>query len=67
MIRFTDRTYRNDSKWCKITRDNQERKFTFALGDKGEFKAYHVDELRFKWCTNWQEAQERALYLMRNI
>lgn len=67
MKRFTDKTFRNENKWVKITRDNKEKTFTFALGDKGEFQAYNINSLKFKWCANWTEAQTRANYLMTNF
>lgn len=66
MTRFTEKTFRSENKWVKITRDNKHRKFIFALGDKGNFQAYHIDELTFKWCANWAEAQTRSEYLMNS-
>lgn len=60
MARFTEKYVRTESKWVKITRDNQKRTFTFAVGYKGEFTAHDVQELPFKWVANWTEAIERA-------
>lgn len=67
MTRFTEKTFRSENKWIKITRDNKDRKFIFAIGDKDNFKAYSIDELTFKWCANWTEAETRANYLMTNF
>ena len=63
MTRFTERTIRTHGKWIKITRDNKERNFTFALGYQGEFKAHDLSTLSFKWVANWSEATERAIRL----
>jgi hypothetical protein len=64
ITRYTDRTIRSDNSWVKITRDNKDRIFTFAKGDKGNTTAHHMDSLSFKWCWNWTEATERANRLM---
>ena len=61
MTRFTDRTIRAAGQWIKITRDNQERTFTFARGYEGDFKANEIETLSFKWVANWSEANERAM------
>lgn len=58
--RFTDRTIRNQSCWVKITRDNKERKFTFAKGYAGNYQAHQIETLPFKWVANWKEASDRA-------
>lgn len=60
MKRFIDRTMRSESQWVKITRDNQDRTFTFAKGSQGEFKAHTIETLSFKWVANWTEAIARA-------
>ena len=67
MKRFTEKTIRDSGKWCKITRDNQKRDFTFALGDDGIFTAYYISTVTFKWCTNWTEAKEKARYMINNL
>ena len=59
-MRFTDKTFRSDTQWVKVTRDNTERTFTFARGYKGDFSANEVETLSFKWVANWTEAKERA-------
>ena len=64
MTRFTDKTVRSETQWVKITRDNKERSFTFARGDKGSFTAHQIETLTFKWVANWTEATERANRLM---
>lgn len=59
--RFTERTYRAENgDWVKVTRDNKKRTFTHALGRFGNFTAEKIETLPFKWCANWQEAQDRA-------
>ena len=60
MTRFTARTIRASGQWIKITRDNQFRTFTFARGYEGEFQAFEIEELSFKWVPNWTEAQDKA-------
>lgn len=59
-MRYTEKTFRTDTQWVKVTRDNQERKFTFARGYKNNFAANEVETLSFKWVANWTEAKERA-------
>jgi hypothetical protein len=54
--RFTEKTVRINEKWVKITRDNEGRTFTFAKGFQGQYQAYDVVTLSFKWVPNWQEA-----------
>jgi len=62
MTRFTERTIRTNGKWIKITRDNKQRTFTFAIGYQGEFKAHQIEGVySFKWVANWTEATERAM------
>ena len=61
MKRFTERTIKTDSKWVKITRDNEKRKFYFAKGYNGNITAHESRELSFKWVWNWKEAQDCAL------
>jgi hypothetical protein len=64
MTRFTEKTIRTNGKWVKITRDNKQRTFTFAIGYQGEFTAYQIEgTLSFKWVANWTEATERAMRL----
>jgi len=64
MTRFTEKTIRTNGKWVKITRDNKERTFTFAVGYQGEFTAYQIEgTLSFKWVANWTEATDRAVRL----
>lgn len=60
MTRFTEKTIRTNGRWVKITRDNKDRTFTFAVGRDGNFFAHHVDTLTFKWVANWDEAKSRA-------
>lgn len=64
MKRYTEKTIRSNSQWVKITRDNKERSFTFARGDKDNFQAHQIDTLTFKWVANWTEAIERANTMM---
>lgn len=59
-MRFTEKYVRSDSQWVKITRDNQNRTFTFARGYKNEFTAQDIETLTFKWVANWTEAINRA-------
>lgn len=65
MTRYTDRTLRTDSAWCKITRDNKDRTFTFAKGYKGEYTAATIETLSFKWVANWTEAETHATRWMQ--
>lgn len=59
--RFVERTYRAEhGDWVKVTRDNKKRTFTHAFGRNGEFSAERIETLSFKWCANWNEAQDRA-------
>jgi len=59
--RFTDKTFRSQNgDWVKVTRDNKERNFTFAIGYKGEVVAYRMETLPFKWVANWKEAEEQS-------
>jgi hypothetical protein len=60
MTRYTEKTIRANGQWVKITRDNKERKFTFAKGTENEVTAYTIETLTFKWVANWTEAIERA-------
>lgn len=60
MNRYQDRTVRKSGQWVKITRDNQDRSFTFARGYQSEYKAHDIETLSFKWVANWTEAVERA-------
>lgn len=60
MTRFTEKTIRANTRWVKITRDNKNRNFTFAVGRDGDFSAHHIDTLSFKWVANWDEAKARA-------
>lgn len=60
----TDRTFRTNGKWLKVTRDAKKREFTFAMGWNGNVSAYQIDALPFKWIPTWQDAQERAERLM---
>ena len=64
MTRFTDKTFRTDDQWVKITRDNNQREFTFAQGDKGNFQAHRIITYKFKWVPNWTEAQQMAQRMM---
>lgn len=65
MKRYIERTLRTDDQWCKITRDNQKRTFTFAKGKAGEFQAHTIETLSFKWVANWSEAITRASGMMQ--
>jgi hypothetical protein len=56
----TEKTIRSASQWVKITRDNQQRKFTFARGYAGKYQAHEIHSLSFKWVPNWTEALDRA-------
>jgi hypothetical protein len=59
-MRFTEKYIRTDSQWVKVTRDNKAKTFTFAKGYKGQFSAYAIETLSFKWVANWTEAKDRA-------
>jgi len=59
-MRYTEKYVRSDSRWVKITRDNKERKFTFACGWKNQYAANQIETLSFKWVANWTEAIDRA-------
>jgi hypothetical protein len=64
MTRFTEKTIRTNGKWVKITRDNQAKTFTFAIGYEGQVSAYEIEgTLSFKWVANWTEATDRATRL----
>lgn len=65
ITRYTDRTLRTDSHWCKITRDRKNRTFTFAKGYKDEHKAHILETLSFKWVATWEEAESRATGMMQ--
>jgi hypothetical protein len=58
--RFTEKTIRTAGQWCKITRDNQNRTFTFARGYDGQYQAHEIETYSFKWVANWTEATEKA-------
>ena len=60
MTRFTRKTVRTETQWVQITRDNEQRKFTFARGYKGNLSAHDIDSYPFKWCANWSEAIDFA-------
>ena len=60
MARFTEKYVRTDSQWVKITRDNQDKTFTFARGYEGQYQAKEIQTLSFKWVANWKEAIEKA-------
>ena len=66
MKRYTEKTIRTNDQWVKITRDNQQRKFTFARGYKNEFTANEIETLSFKWVPNWSEAITRANSMIGN-
>lgn len=57
---ITEKTVRSASQWIKITRDNKQRKFTFARGQNGKYQAHEIYSLSFKWISNWTEALDRA-------
>ena len=61
--RFTDRTIRAGSYWVKITRDNQKRDYTFAIGHVGQFKAFTRSSYSFTRMANWAEAEDWAKYM----
>jgi hypothetical protein len=67
MKRFTERYFRTETQWTKVTRDNQARKFIFARGHKGNFQAHEISELPFKWIPNWDSAKDRAESAMANF
>lgn len=67
MTRYTDKTFRLCSKWCKVTRDNKKKEYTFALGDKGNFQAYYMEVSEFKHFPNWKSAENKAKILMQCI
>ena len=46
--------------WIKITRDNQKKRFTFARGYEGHFKAVEVTSWPFTLMTTWNDAVEHA-------
>lgn len=60
MKRFTEKYVRTASQWVKITRDNENRTFTFARGYTNNFQAHDIQTLSFKWVANWSEANDRA-------
>lgn len=60
MKRFTEKYVRAHNQWVKITRDNQDRTFTFAHGYEGQYQAKEIQTLSFKWVANWKEAIEKA-------
>jgi hypothetical protein len=64
-MRWTERTIRNQHQWCKITRDNLDRTYTFAYGREGEGRAYGIDLYPFKSIRNWSDAMDHALFLIR--
>lgn len=66
MKRFTEKYVRAANQWVKITRDNQEKTFTFARGYTNEFKAHDIETLTFNWIANWREATERANQMIAN-
>lgn len=63
-MRFTEKYVRSNSQWVKITRDNQNRTFTFARGLKDQFQAHNIEEYKFKWVANWAEAKDKAERMM---
>lgn len=60
MKRFTEKYVRTAGQWVKITRDNENRTFTFARGYTNKFQAHDIQTLSFKWVANWSEANDRA-------
>jgi hypothetical protein len=62
--RFTERTIRADKQWVKITRDNQKRNYTFAVGREGQYKAHNIRVQPFTVLPNWLEAEDWAKYMM---
>jgi hypothetical protein len=60
MKRFTEKTIRTAGQWCKISRDNQDRTFTFARGYDGQYQAHEIETYSFKWVANWAEATQKA-------
>lgn len=65
-MRFTEKYVRSEGQWVKITRDNQQRTFTFARGYKNQFEATDIETLNFKWVANWSEALQRANSMIAN-
>jgi len=64
MKRYIDKTFRSESQWVKVTRDNQNRTYTFARGHKGNFQAAEIETFSFKWIGTWSDAQNRAESVM---
>lgn len=67
MAMITEKTFRTESQWTKVTRNNKDRSFTFARGYKGAFVADDTQTYPFRYVSNWKEAEAHALRGMAPI
>lgn len=52
---------KNEMRWVQITRNNNNRTFTFAVGYTDEPIAYKSEKVSFVWVPNWESAKDYAM------
>jgi hypothetical protein len=61
----TERTFRGDRFWVKVTRSNATKQYYFALGFTGAPRAHRTSSVPFSIIRTWYDAECHAVLLQQ--